>query len=69
MGDKLTKVPEKADEARTERDFLIESLRRNGQLIEAEHDDVPLPPGVTHVLVKQQGTAEPRLVERRKSLL
>ena len=66
------KRPDAADDvahARAERDFLIESLRRDGRLIEAERDDVPLPPGVTHVLVKQPGKAKSRLVERRKSLL
>ncbi len=45
---------------------LLASLRANGRVIEADREDVALPPGVTHVLVKTPG-ARDRLVERRKS--
>ena len=46
---------------------MLASLRANGRLIEADREDVALPPGVTHVLVKKPGGKD-RLVERRKSL-
>jgi len=52
----------KADEEGT----LLASLRANGRVIEAEREDVSLPPGVTHVLVKTPGSKD-RLVEVRKS--
>jgi hypothetical protein len=57
--------PRARDEA-DEAGVLLESLRANKQVIEADREDAPLPPGVTHVLVKKPGSKS-RLVERRKS--
>ena len=59
------KDPDKAlsDEER----MYLESLRAHGRVVESTHEDVPLPPGVTHVLVRSSPKAKPRLVERRKS--
>ncbi len=41
-------------------------LRRHGRVLETDDPDAPLPPGVTHVLVRK-GDGKPRLIERRKS--
>ena len=57
--------PPQPDDA--EERALLASLRANGRLIEADREDVALPPGGTHVLVKKPGGKD-RLVERRKSL-
>lgn len=46
---------------------LVRSLRHHRRVIDADREDVPLPEGVTHVLVSDTPGAEPRLVERRKS--
>lgn len=51
---------------REEQQFL-RTLREHGRVIEADREDVPLPPGVTHVLVREAEARKPRLVERRKS--
>jgi hypothetical protein len=56
------------EEASGEEKILLESLRRHGKVIEADSEDVPLPAGVTHVLVKKPG-CKSRLVEKRKSFL
>ena len=40
---------------------FIEALRRHGQVIDADSCDVPLPEGVTHVIVHG------KLIEKRKS--
>lgn len=40
---------------------FIEALRRHGQVIDADSCDVPLPEGVTHIIVHG------KLIERRKS--
>lgn len=40
-------------------------LRRHGRVIETDDPQAPLPPGVTHVLIHEDG--KPRLIERRKS--
>lgn len=61
------KGPTRTGKAPRDRDILLDSLRRHGRVIEAENEDVALPAGVTHVLVKEPGNAEPRLVEKRKS--
>jgi hypothetical protein len=58
------KPPPEADD---EEGALLASLRANHRVIEADREDAPLPPGVTHVLVKKTGSKD-RLVERRKSL-
>lgn len=44
---------------------FIEMLRQQGKLIEADQEDVPLPPGVTHVLVRATETEPEKLVRRR----
>ncbi len=46
---------------------MLKSLLEHGKVVEAETENVSLPPGATHVLVKSKG-ARPRLVEKRKSL-
>jgi hypothetical protein len=56
-----------ADEIAREERLYIDSLRAHGRIVEAAREDVPLPPGVTHVLVTPSPGAKPRLVERRKS--
>lgn len=50
----------------SEGENLLHSLRVHKQVIEASDEGVPLPPGVTHVLVKEEGAPD-RLVEKRKS--
>jgi hypothetical protein len=45
---------------------LLLSLRAQGQVPEADHIDVPLQPGQTHVYVKKPGQKKGRLVEMRK---
>ena len=47
--------------------IYLESLRAHGRVVESTDEDVSLPPGVTHVLVRSSPTAKPRLVEKRKS--
>jgi len=49
-----------------EEDDYLSSLRVHKRVIEAESEDVPLPAGVTHVLVNRPGT-KPTLIEKRKS--
>jgi hypothetical protein len=56
------------DDKGEERRFL-ETLRQHGRVIEADHEDVKLPPGVTHVLVRDPEGKPGRLVEKRKSFL
>ncbi|MEA3011438.1 MAG: hypothetical protein QOJ91_3130 [Sphingomonadales bacterium] len=48
---------------------LLKSLREHGRVVEVEAEDAPLPPGVTHVLVREPGASRPRLVEKRKSFI
>ena len=48
---------------------LIGSLKVHGRLIETDDEHSPLPPGVTHVLVSDEETDEPVLIERRKSFI
>jgi hypothetical protein len=48
---------------------LLKALREHGRVIEADEEDAPLPPGVTHVLVRKPGSSKPRLVEKRKSFI
>ncbi|MET1112714.1 MAG: hypothetical protein ABWX67_14435 [Allosphingosinicella sp.] len=48
---------------------LLKSLREHGRVVEADAEDAPLPPGVTHVLVREPGSSRPRLVEKRKSFI
>ena len=48
---------------------LLKSLREHGRVVEAEAEDAPLPPGVTHVLVRKPGSSKTRLVEKRKSFI
>ena len=70
MGSMTTKCPDGAgasDLSGEERDVHLKSLRSHGRVIEADSEEVALPPGVTHVLVKQPGKAKSRLVEKRKS--
>lgn len=57
----------KTAEERAEEQEYLATLRRRGRVIEADREDVPLPPGVTHVLVRAKGKSEPRLVQRRKA--
>jgi hypothetical protein len=52
---------------RREAQLLLESLREHGRVIDADHEDVHLPPGVTHVLVRDPAGKPARLVEKRKS--
>lgn len=52
-----------------EKEALIASLRKHGQVVESADPDVPLGPGQTHVLVKKPGEATGRLIEKRKSFL
>jgi len=69
----MAKKPSKADgEAapacdESERETHLRSLIEHGNVVESDSEDVPLPPGVTHVLVKEPGADKPRLVEKRKS--
>lgn len=56
-----------AAEVDTEKDQFLASLREHNQVIEADRADIPLPPGVTYVLIRKDGDQEPQLVERRKS--
>jgi|GEM_PF-3511720 len=46
-------------------DYLA-MLRRHGRVLETDDPDAPLPPGITHVLVRE-GDGKTRLIERRKS--
>ena len=50
-----------------ERAALLKSLRRHGQVVEAEDSDAGLGPGQTHVYVKKPGEEGGQLIERRKS--
>jgi len=50
-----------------EEKIYLDSLRAHGRVVEATSEDVCLPPGVTHVLVRSSPKAKPRLVEKRKS--
>ena len=50
-----------------EKEALLESLRKHGQVAESEDPDVPLGPGQTHVLVKKHGQSGGTLIEKRKS--
>lgn len=59
------KQPPARDEA-DEESVLLSSLQAHGQVVEADHENAPLPPGATHILVKKSGTKS-RLVEKRKS--
>ena len=56
-----------SEQASVEEQRFFEALRARGKVIEAETEDIALPPGVTHVLVRIKGR-KPRLVEKRKSL-
>ena len=40
-------------------------LRRHGRVLETDDPQAPLPPGVTHILVREGDGV--RLIERRKS--
>ncbi|MCK1516283.1 hypothetical protein IVB22_28000 [Bradyrhizobium sp. 190] len=66
MGKKPTHS-EPQDEA--EKEALLKSLRKHGQVVESEDPDVPLGPGQTHVLVKKRGESGGRLIEKRKSFI
>jgi hypothetical protein len=59
----------KTPEDKVEEQRLLKSLRQHGRVIEADREDVQLPPGVTHVLVRDPDGAPKRLVEKRKSFL
>lgn len=50
-----------------EAQLFLKALRANDRVIEADSEDVPLPPGVTHVLIRKHGDQPERLVEKRKS--
>lgn len=50
-----------------EKEVLLKSLRKHGQVVESEDPDAPLGPGQTHVLVKKRGESGGRLIEKRKS--
>jgi hypothetical protein len=53
---------------REEAEFL-KSLQTHGRVLECDDDDAPLPPGVTHILVRKLDDEEPVLTERRKSFI
>ncbi|MGQ0446258.1 MAG: hypothetical protein ACT4O2_14315 [Beijerinckiaceae bacterium] len=53
----------------TEKNVLLRSLRKHGQVVESEDPDVPLGPGQTHVLVKKRGESGGKLIEKRKSFI
>jgi hypothetical protein len=55
------------DDLDPEEQAYLRSLRKHGQVIDADSEDAPLPPGVTHVLVRSRPGEKPRLVEKRKS--
>ena len=59
--------PEPQGEA--EKEALLQSLRKHGQVVESDDPDVPLRPGQTHVLVTKRGEFVGRLIEKRKSFL
>ncbi|TIL43280.1 hypothetical protein [Mesorhizobium sp.] len=52
-----------------EKEALLKSLRKHGQVIESEDPEVPLGPGQTHVLVKRPGELGGKLIEKRKSFI
>lgn len=51
----------------SEKEALLTSLQKHGQVVESENPDVALGPGQTHVLVKKPGESDGRLIEKRKS--
>lgn len=54
-----------ADEAKDEAAAFLAVLKQHGRVLETDDPLAPLPPGVTHVLVRENGRE--RLIERRKS--
>jgi hypothetical protein len=64
---KTPKHPDPQDQA--EKEALLKSLRKHGQVVESEDPDVPLGPGQTHVHVKKPGEAGGTLIEKRKSFI
>ena len=65
MGKKPTRSEPQGD---AEKEVLLKSLRKHGQVVESEDPDTPLGPGQTHVLVKKSGESGGKLIEKRKSL-
>lgn len=63
----MSKPPKKPPTDKSERETHLQSLRQHGRVVEADSEEVDLPPGVTHVLVTGKDGARPRLVEKRKS--
>lgn len=53
------------DDAANEAAAFLAVLKRHGRVLETDDPLAPLPPGVTHVLVREGGKS--RLIERRKS--
>lgn len=53
------------DDETEEAAAYLAMLRRHGRVLDTDDAHAPLPPGVTHVLVR--GDGEPKLIERRKS--
>lgn len=54
-------------ELEAEKAAYLRSLKENRRVIDTRREDDLLPPGVTHVLVKDEDDKPARLVERRKS--
>lgn len=64
----MAKKPRKSTtESCSEAQIFERSLRTHKRIVEAESEDVPLAPGVTHVLVTGPDKQKSRLVEKRKS--
>lgn len=57
--------PPKGTEEEEER-FLF-TLRARGQVLETTDENVDVPAGVTHILLKEEGK-EPRLIRKRFSI-
>ena len=55
------------DEEEQEAAAYLAMLRRHKRVLDTDDPHAPLPPGVTHVLVRGEG--EPKLIERRKSAI
>lgn len=66
MAKKPSKARKKSPAAGKEESAFLKSLREHGRVVESREEEVPLPPGATHVLVKKPGRA-PKLIEKRKS--
>jgi hypothetical protein len=66
LGPMSKKTPPSRIVPKKDQDDYLGSLRVHKRVIESDTEDAPLPPGVTHVLVKKPG-AKPELVTKRKS--